>query len=267
MSIFGEYIPLEYVMFGAIGFLVAWLIALLVFPAVHQRAVRLTRRQYDTIPLSMREMQAEKDRIRAGFAAATRSLELSIEQLKAKTVAHATDLARKSSTVERLRQELDKSVAALAESHTRETTARSDLQRVKLEAVAATEALHQSEQQIAAMKAQLASQVDELARRAMQIETQRIEFRALTPIHRPMPPIPAFAQAPPAATLSVAQNPAPPPKARYRGASVLPPPVQLLTPPVWAPVAHPQQSNDSVLRASAEIEEAARRIDATYASR
>ncbi len=35
-------IPLDYAMVGAIGFLAALLIALMVMPAVHHRAVRLT---------------------------------------------------------------------------------------------------------------------------------------------------------------------------------------------------------------------------------
>ena len=258
-------------MFGGIGFLTAWLMALMIFPAVHHRAVRLTRRQYDTIPLSAREMHAEKDRIRAGFAAATRSLEVNIEQLKAKTVAHATDLARKSNVVERLRQELDTSVAALAQSQIRETAARNDLQQAKLDTVAATEALHQSEQQVAAMTVQLAGQTHELKRRAIQIEAQRVEFVAQTPIHRPLPPAePArSAPAPLPEPVRIVPNPAPRFATTYRAASISPPPLQLLTPP--APLqplaAQARRPDDNVLRAASEIEEAARRIDAKYASR
>ena len=36
-------IPLEYLMFGGIGFCLAWLTALMVLPAVHNRAARLAR--------------------------------------------------------------------------------------------------------------------------------------------------------------------------------------------------------------------------------
>ena len=95
MSFFGSEVPMEFFMYGAIGFLAAWLMALMCFPAVHHRAQRLLRKQYEQTPLSIQEMRAEKDQIRAGFAAATRDLEVSIDKLKEKTVAHATDLAKK----------------------------------------------------------------------------------------------------------------------------------------------------------------------------
>jgi hypothetical protein len=96
-------IPLEYLMFGGIGFCLAWLTALMVMPAIHARAARLARQQYDDLPLSMQEIRAEKDMIRAGFAAATRDLEMKIDKLKERTVAHATDLAKKNQLVERMR--------------------------------------------------------------------------------------------------------------------------------------------------------------------
>jgi hypothetical protein len=71
-------VSLEYLMFGGIGFCLAWLTALMVLPAVHNRAMRLARERYDDLPLSIQEIRAEKDTIRAGFAAATRELELRV---------------------------------------------------------------------------------------------------------------------------------------------------------------------------------------------
>ena len=97
-------IPLEYLMFGGIGFCIAWLTALMVMPAVHNRAIRLARKRYDDLPLSIQEIRAEKDTIRAGFAAATRELEIKLDQLKQKTAAHATDLAKKTQLIARLKQ-------------------------------------------------------------------------------------------------------------------------------------------------------------------
>ena len=124
-------IPLEYLMFGGIGFCLAWLTALMVLPAVHNRAVRLARQRYDDLPLSMQEIRAEKDTIRAGFAAATRDLELRIEKLREKTVAHATDGAKKNQLIERLKQEVETVTAALRESETREQSARDGLREAR----------------------------------------------------------------------------------------------------------------------------------------
>ena len=64
-------------MYFGIGFLLAALSVLIVVPLVHDRAVRLTMRRLEaTIPLSMAELQADKDLQRAEFAMSTRRLEL-----------------------------------------------------------------------------------------------------------------------------------------------------------------------------------------------
>ena len=75
---------IEPIMFFGIGFLVASLLGLVLIPLVHNRAVRLTMRRLEAAtPLSMAEIQADKDQLRAEFAMSTRRLELSVEQMKA----------------------------------------------------------------------------------------------------------------------------------------------------------------------------------------
>ena len=79
---------IEPVMYFGIGFLVAALLGLLFVPLVHNRAVRLTMRRLEAAtPLSIAEIRADKDQLRAEFAMATRRLEMSVEQMKAKTTA------------------------------------------------------------------------------------------------------------------------------------------------------------------------------------
>jgi hypothetical protein len=57
---------IEPIMFFGIGFLVASLIGLVFMPLVHGRAVRLTAgRLQASTPLSMAEIQADKDQLRA----------------------------------------------------------------------------------------------------------------------------------------------------------------------------------------------------------
>ena len=120
-------------MYGAIGFCAAWLMALMCFPAVHHRAQRLLRKHYEQTPLSVQEMRAERDQIRAGFAVATRDLELSIEKLKEKTAAHATEIVRKTQLVERLKVEFDALNQALGQSIERERSARDELSELRKE--------------------------------------------------------------------------------------------------------------------------------------
>jgi len=77
---------IEPIMYVGLGFLAASLLALVTIPLIHSRAVRLTLRRIEAAtPLSMAEIQAEKDQLRAEFAMSTRRLEINLEQLTAKT--------------------------------------------------------------------------------------------------------------------------------------------------------------------------------------
>ena len=77
---------IEPIMYFGIGFLMAGLLGLVLIPLVHNRAVRLTMRRLEAAtPISLAEIQADKDQLRAEFAMSTRRLELSVEQMKAKT--------------------------------------------------------------------------------------------------------------------------------------------------------------------------------------
>ncbi|MGA2129873.1 MAG: hypothetical protein ABSG76_27390, partial [Xanthobacteraceae bacterium] len=61
----------EQLMFVGLGFLSATLIALLIIPAVHGRAVRITERRLRQLTtLATAEIQARKDLLRAEFALA-----------------------------------------------------------------------------------------------------------------------------------------------------------------------------------------------------
>src|SRR4249920_1874854 len=114
---------IEPIMFFGIGFLVASLFGLVLIPLVHNRAVRLTMRRLEAAtPLSMAEIQADKDQLRAEFAMSTRRLEMSVEQLKAKTTAQLNELGKKSSTIDKLKQELDEKTAAVLALEARENT-------------------------------------------------------------------------------------------------------------------------------------------------
>jgi hypothetical protein len=77
---------IEPIMYFGIGFLVAALLGLLFVPLVHNRAVRLTMRRLEAAtPLSIAEIRADKDQLRAEFAMSTRRLEMSVAQLKTKS--------------------------------------------------------------------------------------------------------------------------------------------------------------------------------------
>jgi hypothetical protein len=113
---------IETFMLFSLGFLTASLLTLIVVPFVHNRAERLTmRRIVASIPASIVEVHASKDQLRAEFAMSTRRLELSIEQLTAKTASLVVELGKKTAVINRLKVELDGKTAATLTSKRRET--------------------------------------------------------------------------------------------------------------------------------------------------
>ena len=99
---------IEPIMYMGIGFLLAALIAVAVIPLVHDRAVRLTtRRLRAALPLSMKEIQAGRDLLRAEFAMSTRRLEINLEQLKNKSTGQVVELGKRDDVINRLKIQRD----------------------------------------------------------------------------------------------------------------------------------------------------------------
>jgi chromosome segregation ATPase len=104
---------IESIMYFAGGFLVASLLALALISSVHHRAVRLTqRRLQDSIPVSLSEIQADRDKLRARFAMSARRLEVTVEQLEAKVTNQLSEIARKSEAIAKLKAQLGEKDAA-----------------------------------------------------------------------------------------------------------------------------------------------------------
>src|SRR6266436_451586 len=127
----------EPIMYLAIGFLVSMLFGLMIVPLVHNRAVRLTTKRMEAAtPLSMAEIQADKDQLRAEFAMSTRRLEMSVDQMKAKTTGQLAEIGKKSEAVGRLKLELGEKTAALFALEAKEKQLTDDLHSVQAELAA-----------------------------------------------------------------------------------------------------------------------------------
>lgn len=78
-----------------LGFLSAAFLALLVAPAIWRRAVALTRRRVEaSLPLTMDQIQAEKDGVRAEYAMAVRTLEMKVKSTREKAADRAIEIGR-----------------------------------------------------------------------------------------------------------------------------------------------------------------------------
>ena len=91
---------LESGLFFTLGFLAAALLALMIAPAIWRRAVVLTRQRIESsVPLTLNEIQADKDQLRAEFAMSTRRLEVSLEQLKERAAEQMIEINRRRDEV------------------------------------------------------------------------------------------------------------------------------------------------------------------------
>src|SRR5499425_1396287 len=125
---------IEPIMYLAIGFLVSMLFGLMIVPLVHNRAVRLTTKRMEAAtPLSMAEIQADKDQLRAEFAMSARRLEMSVDQLRAKTTRQLAELGKKSDAINRLKLELGEKTAAIFALEGREKALRDQIRATEQE--------------------------------------------------------------------------------------------------------------------------------------
>ena len=168
------------VMYFGIGYFVAALLGLLFVPLVHNRAVRLTLRRLEAaMPLSIAEMRADKDQLRAEFAMSTRRLEMSIEQMKAKTTGHLAELGKKTDTINQLKKELGEQTAAILVLESRDKNLRDQLRATEEEFEIKSTALGEAERALADKQAELAKLVAELGERSFTADSQRVELAAL----------------------------------------------------------------------------------------
>jgi hypothetical protein len=122
---------LEPIMYASIGFLVATLLMVAFIPLIHDRAVRLTVRKLQAAtPLSVAEMQAEKDLLRAEFAMSLRRLEMIVEETKKKEVERLCEIGMKTAEIQQLRSERDKVVALAQGLQARDRNHRSATRRM-----------------------------------------------------------------------------------------------------------------------------------------
>jgi chromosome segregation ATPase len=171
---------IEPIMYFGIGFLVAALIGLVVIPLVHGRAVRLTMRRLEAAtPLSMAEIQADKDQLRAEFAMSTRRLEMSIETLKTKTTSQLAELGKKGDAINRLKMELGEKTAAILALEARDKALRDQLRATEEEVAAKTGIMHDAKRSLSDKESELAKLIGELDERSTLADSQKIEIVAL----------------------------------------------------------------------------------------
>jgi len=171
---------IEPIMYLAIGFLISMLFGLMIVPLVHNRAVRLTTRRMEAAtPLSMAEIQADKDQLRAEFAMSARRLEMSVDQLKNKTTSQLAELGKKSDAINRMKIELGEKNATIFSLEAREKAMKEQLRATEEEFAAKTESLRTAETALREKQGDLAKLSAELSDRSMMAESRQVELVAV----------------------------------------------------------------------------------------
>ena len=110
---------IQSILIFALGFLCAGLLALMIAPAIWRRAVRLTKKRVEaSAPLTLAEIQADKDRIRAEHAMALRRVEISAKTFREKAAAQIIEINRNREELKALseqRRDKNRAVAELEE--------------------------------------------------------------------------------------------------------------------------------------------------------
>jgi len=171
---------IEPIIYFALGFLIASLLGLVIVPLVHARAVRLTAKRLEaSTPVSMAEIQADKDQLRAEFAMSTRRLEMSVDQLKAKTTSQLAELGKKTDAINRLRVDVGERTATIFALEAREKALKEQLRTTEDELALKTGALRQAERSLTERQSDFASLTSAFDEKSVTAAGQGVEIVAL----------------------------------------------------------------------------------------
>jgi chromosome segregation ATPase len=170
----------EQIMIFALGFLCAGLLTLLFLPAFWRRAMTLSRRQIEMqIPLSMAEVVAERDQLRAEFAAEQRKLEQRLDALNETRARERVELGERGIRAAKLTEELKSLRNEFETTATQLAAARLESAQTQAESSAGMKQLFDAEGLLAQRETALQSTRTELAALQMLADSQRTSIAGL----------------------------------------------------------------------------------------
>jgi predicted nucleic acid-binding Zn-ribbon protein len=161
-----------------LGFLVASLLALMVTRPLWNRAVRLTTRRIEaTMPMSLADIQAEKDQLRAEFAIELRRVEVALERAKDKAARELVEANKRRVEISEIKTDLEAVKGRLQEKENAnrvlEQTIRRRLPELESRLKSAREAITGLEAANAELRSTIGSQGDALKLARETVSTQR----------------------------------------------------------------------------------------------
>lgn len=167
---------IEYTLIFAMGFMAAALLVMLVAPAVHQRVVRYTENRLKaTMPLSPQEIRAQKDMVRALYAAENAKTQHDLTRERERTIGLTLKNETLSGEAARLVAETKELKVQIEDMSTEAADLRSRLRRGDVEMSTMRETLKRVEIAAAAKDVELEDRAHRIARLISDIDTMRIE--------------------------------------------------------------------------------------------
>ena len=179
---------LEAVLYFILGFLCAGLLALMVSPAIWNRAVVLTRRKIESsVPLTLNEVQADKDQLRAEFAMSTRRLEMSIQELKDRASNQIIEINRRRDEVSKLNDESKERLQTINEMEERSLELRRMLREredqyksLSKQVAELTKVREKNQLELEDIRVRLADKEEEVSGQRLEIATKDTRIEALS---------------------------------------------------------------------------------------
>lgn len=171
---------IEWIMLFALGFCTAGLIALLAIPSIWRRATKITgQRIRGALPVSMSEIQADKDQMRAEFAMSARKLERAIEELKHKTAHHQADIGKRDEVIRSQKSEIVSRKRTEEELLARIDSLETRIGKSDKSVAAREKTIEARDKTLNEREATLARKEAELAELSTVADTRRVEIAAL----------------------------------------------------------------------------------------
>ncbi len=171
-------------MFGALGFFLGCLLGLMLAPPLWNRAVKLTTRRLEaTMPMTLAEIQADKDQIRADFAIQLRKVEVALEKSKEKAARELIEANKRRVEIQKLNGNLESSKGELHEAENANRVLQQTIKRrlpdLDARLKAAKKALTDLETVNAELRTTVASQSDALKVARATVHNQRADIDQL----------------------------------------------------------------------------------------
>lgn len=170
---------LQAILYFVLGFLSSALIALMVSPAIWNRAVVLTKRRIEaSVPLTLNEIQADKDQLRAEFAMSTRRLEMSVEELREKAARQVIEISRKRDELAKLAEEGRERVKSIGDLEARSAELRTQLREREERLATTNKRLDETRARLEEKSLELEKLRDRMTEVQTEADSRRIELVA-----------------------------------------------------------------------------------------